>query len=115
MGWMQVVLDDPDVDGDSVDSPSCQSSENIPPGESFDVTGKCVNGVAFFDVFVYDDSAPFRGLSQSDDLGCPFLTTSSGSPGEGIAYYSFEVGCDVVGFCNLIDGADCPAVATREE
>ena len=95
VGWIQVAYNDPTVDGDSGDSgdsPSCASQENMSPDAYFDVTGECVDGVAVFDVFVYDDSAPFSGLSQSMDMGCSFLSTGSSS-GKGIAYYSFMVGC----------------------
>ena len=101
LGWMQVVYNDAAVDGDSGDSPSCLSDEDMVPGASLELTGECIDGVAVFDLFVYDDSDAFDGLTQSDDLGCSFLSTDGGSSG-GIAYYSFMVGCSGDGgLCDL--------------
>ena len=98
VGWMQVAYN-------SGNSPSCVSFDGLLPNDdSFDVTGECVDGVAIFHLFVYDTSPPFTGLYQSIDMGCSFLNTN-GSPGEGIAYYRFLVGCSGKegGLCDLDD------------
>ena len=64
LGWMLVVYDPVPVDGSNA-SVGCASDTDMSPGDSIEVTGECVEGVATFHVFVYDSSSDFASFMQN--------------------------------------------------